>query len=86
MIDDRTVLLSASDTKLDTSGAAVHLYEGLPVCVRMEDLDENRHAAPLIANGVVALNNASDNWAPHVKWCCRIDGDGIRQQSEIDGR
>ena len=85
MIDDNTVLLSAADAKLDACGVEVRLCEGLPVCIRMEDVDENGYQDPLDANGVVVLN-APDNWAPHVKWCCRIDGGGIRRQSEIDGR
>lgn len=85
MVDADTVLLSVEDTKVDASGVPVRLYEGLLISVYMTDLDENGHPDNLIANGI-AVRNVSSGWASHVKWCCRIDSDGVRPQSEVDGK
>ncbi|MDB5784786.1 MAG: hypothetical protein JWQ50_4701 [Caballeronia mineralivorans] len=82
MIDANTVLLSAGDSKVDARGVLVQLHEGMLVSVYMDDLDENGNVDNLVANGVVTKNTET-GWAAHVKWCCRIDSDGIRPQSEI---
>jgi len=83
MIDANTVLLSAGDCKIDSRGVTVQLQEGMLVTVYMDDLNENGSADNLVANGVVTKNTDAACWAAHVKWCCRIDGDGIRPQSEV---
>lgn len=82
MIDPNTVLLSAGDSKVDARGVTVQLHEGMLVSVYMDDLDANGNVDNLVANGVVT-KNTEVGWAAHVKWCCRIDSDGIRSQSEI---
>lgn len=84
MIEPDLVILSSKDGTLDASGATVLLTEGLQVTVCMDDLDENGKIDNLIANGTVekSLASASD-WSSWAKWCCRIDDDGIRPQSEI---
>jgi hypothetical protein len=81
MVDLNTVLLSAGDTKIDASGVSVQLQEGMPVSVYMDDRDENGNVDNLIADGLV-VRNATSDWSAHVKWCCRIDGNGIRRQSD----
>ncbi|KJJ97313.1 hypothetical protein UB44_16830 [Burkholderiaceae bacterium 26] len=81
-VDSNTVLLSIDDTKVDVSGVIVHLRPDMSITVYMDDLDEHGNVDILVANGVV-VRNAELSWAAHVKWCCRIDGDGIRPQSEI---
>lgn len=83
MVDAETVLLSAVDTKVDASGVTVHLHEGMFVRVYMNDLDENGNVDNLVAEGVVVRNTGA-GWHAHVKWCCRIDGNGVRAQSEVD--
>lgn len=82
MVDANTVLLSADDSKVDACGVPVQLHEGMLVSVYMDDLDENGNVDNLVANGVVG-KTAEGGWPAHVKWCCRIDSDGIRPQSEI---
>ena len=83
MVEPNLVLLSAQDTKNDSFGKSVSLREGLKVIVYMEDTDESGNVDNLVASGVVEKNELTTGWANHVKWCCRIDGGGIRHQSEI---
>lgn len=80
MVDDDMVLLSADDTKVDESGAIVHLHVGMLVNIYMNDLDEHGNADDLVASGVV-VRNTHDGWSSHVRWCCRIDCNGVRQRS-----
>lgn len=82
MVDDNTVLLSSDDSKVDASGICVQLHEGMLVSVYMNDLDEHGNVDNLVARGAV-VRNTQDGWSSHVKWCCRIDPDGIRQRSTI---
>lgn len=83
MVDADTVLLSAGDSKRDASGVAVSLREGMLVNIYMDDRDENGAIDNLVAQGIVVRNSRTD-WSAHIKWCCRIDGNGIRAQSEVD--
>jgi hypothetical protein len=82
MIEPNLVLLSVDDSTTDVNGVMVLLKEGLQVAVYSDDLDENGNVDNLMATGVVE-KNVTTGWGRHVKWCCRIDGDGIRSQSEI---
>ena len=83
MVDANTVLLCADDFKKDVSGAPVELHEGLLVSIYTDDEDEHGAVDNLIAQGVVVRHSCPDFY-PHVKWCCRIDGNGIRHQSDVD--
>lgn len=76
------MLFADEDTKTESHGRVVSLKEGLEVALYMDDMDENGGIDNLIATGVVERNR-STGWAAHVKWCCRIDGNGIRHQSEL---
>jgi hypothetical protein len=80
MIDVDTVLLSAGDWKVDAGGVIVQLREGMLVSVYMDDMSENGKIDNLVANGVVTKNAVGG--AAIVKWCCRIDSDGIRPESK----
>lgn len=80
MVDDNTVLLSADDSKIDASGVSIQLNEGMPVSIYMDDVDEHGNTDDLVARGVV-VRNIQEGWSSHVKWCCRIDRDGIRRRS-----
>lgn len=82
MVDADTVLLSAEDTKVDVSGVIAQLHEGMLVSVYMNDEDENGNIDNLVAEGIV-VRNTEAGWSAHVKWCCRIDSNGIRVQSNI---
>ncbi|AXI04029.1 hypothetical protein [Aquirhabdus parva] len=82
MLEPDLVLLSATNDKADINGNKVLLSEGLQVIVYMDDMDDKGNPDNLIAVGVVERNHSS-GWSSHVKWCCRIDNDGIRHMSEI---
>ena len=82
MLEPNLVLLSVTDTKIASDGAAVFLSDGLEVAVYMDDTDEHGHPDNLMATGVVETNR-STGWGAHVKWCCRIDVKGIRHESEF---
>jgi hypothetical protein len=82
LLDCDLVLLSASDAKRTSDGTLVVLCEGLEIAVYMEDVDENGEPDRLVARGRVERNMSVD-WSAHVKWCCRIDENGIRHQSEL---
>jgi len=73
------VLLSKKDAKKDSNGNEVHFREGLRVYVFEMDYDDDGQPVELVANGVAELNTpmVNGNWTKEVKWCCRIDGDGI---------
>ncbi len=82
MLEPNLVLLSVTDTKIASNGEIVSLSGGLKVSVYMDDMNERGHCDNLVATGVVEANQ-STGWVAHVKWCCRIDANGIRHQSEI---
>lgn len=83
MVDSDVVLLSAEDFKTDASGVVVPLYEGMYVSLYEDDCNENNEIDDLVANGVVVRNVRMD-WSAHVKWCCRIDRDGVRAESKVN--
>jgi hypothetical protein len=82
MLEPNLVLLSATDAKTASNGTVVLLSDGLKVSVYMDDTNEHGHPDNLVATGVVEVNQ-STGWGAHVKWCCRIDTNGIRHQSEL---
>jgi hypothetical protein len=84
MIDENIVLLSANDSKTDSEGNVIQFYEGLPVYIYSNDIDENGNEDNLIANGFAAKYDLSkDKHWSHVKWCCKIDSDGIMHESDL---
>ena len=82
MLEPDLVLLARLDTVKDSSGAVVHLQEGTPVCVYMDDLGDDGAPDNLIADGV-AERNVTTGWGASVAWCCRIGEAGIRHESDI---
>ncbi|MCB9763208.1 MAG: hypothetical protein H6739_25755 [Alphaproteobacteria bacterium] len=82
MVDRDLVLLSATDTVVDSDGAVVGLEVGLTVHLYMPDVDETGQVDPLVASGRVERNTARD-WSAHVRWCCRID-EGVLRLSKAD--
>lgn len=81
MLEADLVLLAKEDTRADIHGNVVSLKEGMDVSLCMDDTDTKGHSDVLVATGVVEMNR-STGWAAHVKWCCRIDLNGIRHHSE----
>jgi hypothetical protein len=48
------------------------------------DIDENGNEDNLIANGFATKYDLSkDKHWSHVKWCCKIDPDGIIHESDL---
>jgi hypothetical protein len=82
MLDANRVLFSAEDERLDSLGRKVAVQAGMVVVVYMDDVDDLGKKDNLVARGLVEINT-STGWAKHVKWCCRIDSDGIRHESEL---
>ena len=82
MLEKNLVLFSKNDVKQDFEGNPVPLYEGMEVNIFSHDMDAAGRPDNLLAFGRLEKNN-SKNWSSHVKWCCRIDSNGIRHQSEI---
>jgi hypothetical protein len=82
MLEPDLVLLAKEDTKIDSHGVVVPLKAGMEVALYMDDTGANGHPDNLVASGVVELNR-STGWSAHVKWCCRIDVNGVRHQSEL---
>lgn len=82
MLAPDLVLLSAEDCKAAATGEPISLQAGLQVAIFMDDFDDEGRRDDLVAFGVVE-ENTSAGWAKHVRWCCRIDGKGIRRRSEL---
>jgi hypothetical protein len=75
------VLLAQGDSKVDRRGNRVEFREGAAVSVYMDDPDEHGRPDSLIADGVAALNKHG-GWTAAAKWLLKIDGRGIRRESE----
>lgn len=85
MVDYNTVLLSRDDTKVDSQGNIITFYEGMPVSIYMDDVNNKGEVDNLIAEGIAIkqdLSNYPPSWQ-HVKWCCRIDANGIINESDL---
>ncbi len=80
MIGADEVLLSSTDSKVDTDGNLITFAEGLLVAVYMDDKGEDGLSDNLIANGVAMRNTRSD-WSSSVPWVLKIDERGIRHLS-----
>ena len=76
------MLLSVTDTKMASNAEVVHLRDQLEISVYSDDTDEHGEPDNLVAAGVVEANKFT-GWCAHVKWCCRIDANGIRHESEL---
>jgi hypothetical protein len=83
LIERDLVALSASDEKLSTGGEKILLRDGLVIDVYSDDLNNKGEPDNLIASGIVE-RNASLGWAKGIKWCCRVDAQGIRHESDIE--
>jgi hypothetical protein len=82
MIEADLVLLSQTDAKADSSGALIALSEGSVIHVYDDNVDyESGRVDNLIADGVVE-RHPGVGWGQVSKWCCRIDKNGIRHESE----
>ena len=81
MIEEDLVPLSETDTKEDSKGNKITLKEGLKVKLYSDDLCSCNESDNLIADGVVELN-IHGNWKFESKWNCRINKQGIYNESQ----
>jgi len=83
MVTSDIVLLSKNDTKVDSGGNTVTFYDGMAVSIYTDDIDENGNPDNLIAEGRAIKYDLSNykGWE-HVKWCCKIDENGIIEESK----
>ena len=74
------VLLSKSDVRTDSDGKEIFLSEGLPVFVYEFNHYADDTREYILADGTAELNDPEENgeWSATVKWCCRVDQQGIR--------
>lgn len=82
MLESDLVLLSRTDTRTDSSGAVIVLSEGLVVRIYEDDVGADGRPDNLIADGTVERKKSDVKWAGQTTWCCRIDAQGIRHESE----
>lgn len=82
MLAPDLVLLSAGDAKKAYDGTVVVLREGMEVEVYMDDPDIDGTPDNLVATGRVEAN-VDTTWSGRVKWCCRIDAQGIRRRAVL---
>ncbi|MBR6770549.1 MAG: hypothetical protein IKM28_04815 [Lachnospiraceae bacterium] len=80
LVDDNIVLLSKSDTKIDSKGNIVTFYEGMPISVYSDDIDENGEIDNLIAEGIARKQNLGGNWQE--MWCCHMEPNSIMHESD----
>ncbi|MBB6563436.1 hypothetical protein HNP48_006156 [Acidovorax soli] len=83
MLAPDLVLLSKTDFREDSSGKTVHLSEGLLVYIYEADIDDDGLPDNLIAQGLVERRPDGVNWGRVAKWCCRIDGGGVKHESDV---
>lgn len=83
MVTEDIVLLSRDDTKLDSQGALVTFYEGMPVSIYSDDGSDAGEWDPLLGEGVALRYDlgAYPQWK-HVKWCLRLDWGSLFHASE----
>ena len=82
LIEADLVLLGKTDDCLDDKGRVVNFFEGLRLQVFESDVDsDGKTSVQLVAEGVYVLNTKAVEWTKNVKWCCRIDGVGIRHET-----
>lgn len=83
MVTDTRVLLSKTDVKVDSSGQAITLWEGLKVFAYMDDIDEHGQDDNIILEGYCTRYEEFGKTSP-AKWCLEIEGRFPAWQSEID--
>jgi len=84
LVDYNLVLLSKDDTKTDSHGNIIAFYEGMPISIYSDDISDNGEIDNLVAEGIAIKQDLNNHvsWQ-HVKWCCRIDLNGIMHESDL---
>ena len=81
LLEPALVCLSVDDVKVTEWGEPISLHEGMLVEIYDEDVDNKGNLDNLIAQGVVERNDSIGH-LKRVKWCCRIDSNGIQHESD----
>ena len=69
MIARNIVLLSKDDTGMDSQGNKILFYEGMPVSIYQDDIDENGKPDNLIGEGIAVKTDIGKYpHYEHVKW------------------
>ena len=84
LIEPNLVLLSSSNVKTDMLGNEITFYEGMPVAIYMDDIDEAGEKTKLIASGIAIQNQTNIPWTQNAKWLCLIDEKGIRHEMKSE--
>jgi hypothetical protein len=76
--------LSHADTAVEENGAKISLEAGMLLTAFDEDADESGERDDIVATGVV---EPAPDWLAcrGSKWVLRIDPNGVRHESEIEG-
>jgi hypothetical protein len=82
LLEHSLVCLSAHDVKVTEGGEPTLLYEGMLIEVYDDDVDDDGNPDNLVALGVVERNKSTGHHLSHVKWCCRVDRNGIQHESD----
>jgi len=79
LAQDGVVLLSKTDEVTYSDGNRVTLTEGLAVAIYEYNHYDDGLKEFLLADGFAELNDPNENgeWTKNVKWCCRINENGI---------
>jgi hypothetical protein len=84
MVTYDIVLLSTQDSRMDSEGNIINFKENLPIHIYTDDSDENGNQDNLMANGIaIKYDLSQDKYWSHVKWCCKIDSNGIMHESDL---
>jgi hypothetical protein len=83
LVEPDLVLLSQKDIAVDSEGNEILLADGVKVSVYEFNHYEDGDKEYLLADGVVEINRPEVNgqWTKAAKWCCRIDNNGIRNET-----
>jgi hypothetical protein len=83
MVEPGLVLLSQTGVPLDVKGFPVCLSKGMQIEIIEDDTDLDGTSGFLIAIGTAEPNSDGPEWARAATWCCRIDSDGVRRETQI---
>ena len=73
-----------NDTKFNSQGTPITLYEGMPISIYEESVYEDGEFEYLIAEGTVIKHDLNKYPCfPYVKWLCRIDANGIQNRPKL---
>jgi len=77
MLEPDLVLLSQTDTKVDSAGKKINIYDDCG------DVDESGEKCKLLASAVVVENTSNVEWARWCKWLCKVDEKGIQHSFDL---